>query len=77
MVIDTPPLTPPFCPILPIVIVVVGFVTGWQADDTITVPYAFMSMELFQAVDSYEIISAVEPFLLAEVLGSIGGFWGK
>ncbi|CAN0586507.1 unnamed protein product, partial [Ectocarpus sp. 12 AP-2014] len=48
-----------------------------QADANITKPYARLSMELKQQFDSWEIITEADPFEFAEILGNIGGFWGK
>ncbi|CAM9398118.1 unnamed protein product [Ascophyllum nodosum] len=44
-------------------------ITGIQA------PYAYLAMELQQESDSLAVITEIDPFDVAEILGEIGGFW--
>lgn len=43
----------------------------------VTTPYAYLSMEIAQLVDSSEVIRQMNPLEIAEILGNIGGFWGE
>ncbi|CAN0340206.1 unnamed protein product, partial [Pylaiella littoralis] len=43
----------------------------------ITHPYARVSLEMKQQLDSWEIITEANPFEFAEMFGNIGGFWGE
>lgn len=53
---------------------VIAFVQVWE---NATAPHAYLSMELAQDVDSYEKIKEIDPLEIAEIFGSVGGFWGK
>ncbi|CAM9261431.1 unnamed protein product [Ectocarpus sp. 12 AP-2014] len=41
----------------------------------ITMPYAYVSLEMKQQFDSWEIITESNPYEFAEMFGNIGGFW--
>lgn len=43
--------------------------------EAVTTPYAYLSLEVAQAVDSYEKIKEIDPLEVAEIFGSVGGFW--
>lgn len=43
----------------------------------ITAPYAWLSLNVAQATDSWEIITEIDPLEIAEIFGNIGGFWGE
>lgn len=43
----------------------------------VTDPYAYLAIQLQQEPNSYEIVTEIDPFDVAEMLGNIGGFWGK
>lgn len=48
-----------------------------QVWENVTAPFAYLSMEVAQSVDSYEIITEINPWEIAEFFGNIGGFWGE
>lgn len=51
-----------------------------QRDDNIKAidrPYAYLAMQLEQEPDSLQNIFEIDPLEIPELLGSIGGFWGK
>eukprot|EP00904_Undaria_pinnatifida_P008142 jgi/Undpi1/4458/HiC_scaffold_17.g07812.m1 len=41
----------------------------------VTDPYAYLAIQLQQEPNSYEIVTEIDPFDVAEMLGNIGGFW--
>lgn len=41
----------------------------------ITHPYAHLAFQLQQEPNSYQIVTEIDPFDIAEMLGNIGGFW--
>lgn len=49
----------------------------FQVKPNITSPYARLSMEIRQEPNSWEIVTEIDPLDVAEMLGNIGGFWGK
>lgn len=48
-----------------------------QVQSNLTSPYAHLSMEIQQEPNSLEIVTEIDPLDVAEMLGNIGGFWGK
>ena len=49
----------------------------FQVKPNLTSPYAYLAMEIQQEPSSLEIITEVDPLNVAELLGNIGGFWGR
>lgn len=49
----------------------------FQTQVNATTPYAYLSLEVAQSVDSYEVIKELNPVEIAEIFGNIGGFWGE
>ena len=39
-------------------------------------PYAYLGFQLQHEPNSFQIVTEIDPFDLAEMLGNIGGFWG-
>lgn len=48
-----------------------------QVKANVTDPYAYLAIQLQQEPNSFQIITEINPFDIAEMLGNIGGFWGK
>lgn len=53
------------------------FVFCSQTQVNVTTPYAYLSLEVAQSVDSFEVIEEINPVEIAEILGNVGGFWGE
>lgn len=40
-------------------------------------PYALLSLEIAQEINSLEVITEINPFEIVEIFGEIRGAWGK
>ena len=40
-------------------------------------PYALLSLEIAQEMNSLEVITEINPLEIVEIFGEIGGAWGK
>ena len=45
--------------------------------EDVTDPYAYLEVQMQQEPDSWEIVTEIDPLNVGEILGSIGGFWGR
>ena len=48
-----------------------------QVKPGIEKPYAHLALQIQQEPSSYETITEIDPFDLAEMFGNVGGFWGE
>eukprot|EP00904_Undaria_pinnatifida_P008151 jgi/Undpi1/4466/HiC_scaffold_17.g07820.m1 len=48
-----------------------------QVNGNITSPYAYLEVQMQQEPDSWEVLTEIDPLNVGEILGSIGGFWGR
>lgn len=48
-----------------------------QPNPDIEKPYAYLALQIQQEPNSYETITEIDPFDLAEMFGNVGGFWGE
>lgn len=51
--------------------------TIYQVNGNITSPYAYLEVQMQQEPDSWEVLTEIDPLNVGEILGSIGGFWGR
>ena len=47
-----------------------------QVNVNVNNPYAYLGFQLQHEPNSFQIVTEIDPFNLAEMLGNIGGFWG-
>ena len=48
-----------------------------QVNVNVTNPYAYLAIQVQQEPNSFKVVTEIDPFDIAEMLGNIGGFWGK
>lgn len=48
-----------------------------QINPGIEKPYAHLAIQIQQEPNSFETITEIDPFDLAEMFGNVGGFWGE